>query len=79
MLRIFGLKDGLEFYVLDRENQGEYSDFCTNGPPGVCIFRVCRMLLSNEIMLHVALLARFTSRAPHIRAFPHRIGSAIWD
>jgi hypothetical protein len=37
LLRVFGLKDGLEFYVLDRENEGEYTDFCTNGPPGVCL------------------------------------------
>lgn len=35
MLRLFGLKDGLEFYVLDRENDGQYEDFCSNGPPGV--------------------------------------------
>ncbi|KAJ5602941.1 hypothetical protein N7537_005897 [Penicillium hordei] len=35
LLRLFGLKDGLAFYFLDRENQGEYSDFCSNGTPGL--------------------------------------------
>lgn len=32
MLRIFSLHDGLEFYILDRENQPEYKDFCSTGP-----------------------------------------------
>ncbi|TVY83919.1 Flavin-dependent halogenase armH4 [Lachnellula suecica] len=31
MLRLFGLKDGLGFYFLDRENQGNYTDFNCNG------------------------------------------------
>ncbi|KAL8835905.1 MAG: hypothetical protein Q9170_003132 [Blastenia crenularia] len=35
LLRIFGLKDGLVFEFLDRENQGEYTDWATNGPPGL--------------------------------------------
>ncbi len=35
LLRLFGLKDGLCFYFLDRENQGKYTDFCSNGTPGV--------------------------------------------
>ena len=35
LLRLFGLKDGLCFYFLDRENQGQYTDFCSNGTPGV--------------------------------------------
>jgi flavin-dependent dehydrogenase len=35
LLRLFGLKDGLEFYFLDRENQGKYTDFCSNGTPGL--------------------------------------------
>lgn len=34
LLRLFGLKDGLCFFVLDRENQGEYKDFHDNGTPG---------------------------------------------
>ncbi|KAL8728492.1 MAG: hypothetical protein Q9181_005326 [Wetmoreana brouardii] len=34
LLRLFGLKDGLTFYFLDRENQGEYKDFHDNGTPG---------------------------------------------
>lgn len=53
MLRIFGLKDGLEFYVLDRENPGEYTDFCTNGPPGLFLpgFQVERPM--SELMLTV--------------------------
>ena len=33
ILRLFGLKDGFCFYFLDRENQGEYTDFSTSGPP----------------------------------------------
>ncbi|KAF8319326.1 hypothetical protein DL93DRAFT_2164544 [Clavulina sp. PMI_390] len=33
LLRIFTLHDGLEFYTLDRENQPEYTDFCSGGPP----------------------------------------------
>ncbi|KAF8310577.1 hypothetical protein DL93DRAFT_2099349 [Clavulina sp. PMI_390] len=32
MLRLFTLHDGLEFYILDRENQPEYKDFCARGP-----------------------------------------------
>ena len=35
LLRLFGLKDGLCFYFLDRENQGKYTDFCSNGTPGL--------------------------------------------
>ena len=35
LLRLFGLKDGLCFYFLDRENQGKYTDFCCNGTPGL--------------------------------------------
>jgi flavin-dependent dehydrogenase len=35
LLRLFGLKDGLCFYFLDRENQGHYTDFCSNGTPGL--------------------------------------------
>ncbi|KAI4264516.1 MAG: hypothetical protein L6R42_000381 [Xanthoria sp. 1 TBL-2021] len=35
LLRLFGLKDGLCFYFLDRENQGQYTDFCSNGTPGL--------------------------------------------
>ena len=35
LLRLFGLKDGLCFYFLDREKQGEYTDFCSNGTPGL--------------------------------------------
>ncbi|RYP73519.1 hypothetical protein DL771_003558 [Monosporascus sp. 5C6A] len=34
LLRIFGVKDGLAFYFLDRENPGKYSDFLINGTPG---------------------------------------------
>lgn len=34
LLRIFGVKDGLAFYFLDRENLGNYSDFLINGTPG---------------------------------------------
>ncbi|RFU77149.1 flavin-dependent halogenase [Trichoderma arundinaceum] len=33
LLRIFGLKDGLCFYYLDRENQGKFTDFVINGTP----------------------------------------------
>ncbi|KAF9504504.1 hypothetical protein BS47DRAFT_1386223, partial [Hydnum rufescens UP504] len=33
LLRLFGIKDGLEFYILDRENPGKYKEFCNNGPP----------------------------------------------
>lgn len=33
LLRLFGFKDGLAFYFLDRENQGKYTDFCTVGTP----------------------------------------------
>ncbi|KAJ7725725.1 hypothetical protein B0H16DRAFT_1594082 [Mycena metata] len=33
LLRFFGLHSGLEFYVLDRENQGDYAVFCNNGAP----------------------------------------------
>lgn len=32
MLRIFSLHDGLEFYILDRENQPHYEDFANTGP-----------------------------------------------
>ena len=35
MLRIFGLKDGMCFYFLDREHQGSYTDFASNGTPGL--------------------------------------------
>ncbi|KAK5989590.1 Flavin-dependent halogenase malA [Cladobotryum mycophilum] len=35
LLRIFGVKDGLCFYFLDRENQGEYTDFVIKGTPGL--------------------------------------------
>ena len=35
MLRIFGLKDGLCFFYLDREKQEEYTDFIIGGTPGV--------------------------------------------
>ncbi|KAI4169806.1 MAG: hypothetical protein LQ343_005455 [Gyalolechia ehrenbergii] len=35
LLRIFGIKDGLAFDFLDRENQGHYTDWATNGPPGL--------------------------------------------
>ncbi|KAI9708956.1 MAG: hypothetical protein M1820_003650 [Bogoriella megaspora] len=35
MLRIFGLKDGMSFYFLDRENQRNYTDFASNGTPGL--------------------------------------------
>ena len=35
LLRLFGLKDGLCFYVLDREKQGAYTEFCSNGTPGL--------------------------------------------
>ena len=35
LLRLFGLKDGLCFYFLDRKNQGKYTDFCSNGTPGL--------------------------------------------
>ncbi|KAI4182039.1 MAG: hypothetical protein L6R41_006246 [Letrouitia leprolyta] len=35
LLRIFGIKDGLSFEFLDRENQGHYTDWTTNGPPGL--------------------------------------------
>lgn len=35
LLRLFGLKDGLCFYFLDREKQGQYTDFCSNGTPGL--------------------------------------------
>lgn len=35
LLRLFGLKDGLSFYFLDRKNQGKYTDFCSNGTPGL--------------------------------------------
>ena len=34
MLRIFGLKDCMAFYFLDRENQGKYTGFTSNGTPG---------------------------------------------
>lgn len=37
LLRLFGLKDGLCFYFLDRENQGQYTDFCSNGTPGLVL------------------------------------------
>lgn len=52
MLRLFGLKDGLCFYFLDRENQGKYSNFCSNGTPGLFLsgFQVerpiCELLLT---------------------------------
>ena len=35
LLRIFGLKDGMIFYFLDRENSGNYTDFASNGTPGL--------------------------------------------
>ena len=35
LLRLFGLKDGLSFYFLDREKQGNYTDFASNGTPGL--------------------------------------------
>lgn len=54
MLRIFGLKDGLEFYVLDRENPGEYSDFCSNGPPGVSALLIVHMT-SQRLTLYIQL------------------------
>nr|5WGU_A Chain A, Flavin-dependent halogenase [Malbranchea aurantiaca] len=37
LLRLFGLKDGLCFYFLDRENQGQYTDFCSVGAPGLVL------------------------------------------
>ncbi|GLB44800.1 putative tryptophan halogenase [Lyophyllum shimeji] len=33
LLRVFGLHNGLDFYVLDREHQPAYKEFCNNGPP----------------------------------------------
>ena len=35
LLRIFGMKDGLNFYTFDKHNQGEYSEFASNGPPAL--------------------------------------------
>ncbi|KAI9147086.1 Flavin-dependent halogenase malA [Paramyrothecium foliicola] len=35
LLRIFGMKDGLSFYFLDREKEGHYTDFLINGTPGL--------------------------------------------
>jgi flavin-dependent dehydrogenase len=35
LLRLFGLKDGMCFYFIDRENQGNYTDFASNGTPGL--------------------------------------------
>ena len=35
LLRLFGLKDGLCFYFLDRENPGKYTHYATNGPLGL--------------------------------------------
>ncbi|KAJ5738575.1 hypothetical protein N7493_001730 [Penicillium malachiteum] len=51
LLRLFALKDGLAFYFLDRENQGEYSDFCSNGTPGLFLsgFQVERSI--SELLL----------------------------
>ncbi|KAF9513387.1 hypothetical protein BS47DRAFT_1376734 [Hydnum rufescens UP504] len=33
LLHLFGIKDGLEFYILDRQNPRKYKEFCNNGPP----------------------------------------------
>jgi hypothetical protein len=51
LLRLFGLKDGLEFYCLDRDNDKPYTDFCTNGPPGLFLpgFQVERPI--SELLL----------------------------
>lgn len=51
LLRLFGLKDGLAFYTLDRENQGEYSDFTSHGPPAplVSTWQIERPM--NELLL----------------------------
>jgi flavin-dependent dehydrogenase len=53
LLRIFGLKDGLTFYFLDRENQGKYTDFASNGTPGLFLsgFQVERPM--SELLLTV--------------------------
>ncbi|KAL6698583.1 hypothetical protein J3F84DRAFT_405695 [Trichoderma pleuroticola] len=37
LLRIFGLKEGLCFYFLDRENQGKFDDFVINGTAGTLL------------------------------------------
>ncbi|KAL8935836.1 MAG: hypothetical protein Q9216_005236 [Gyalolechia sp. 2 TL-2023] len=51
LLRIFGIKDGLAFDFLDRENQGHYTDWATNGPPGLFLagFQMERPM--SELML----------------------------
>lgn len=51
LLRLFGLKDGFGFYIMDREKQGEYSDFCSNGVPGIWLntFHVERQI--SELLL----------------------------
>lgn len=37
LLRIFGLKDGLSFYTLDKYQPREYTYFASSGPPGLLL------------------------------------------
>jgi len=79
LLRIFGLKDGLEFYNLDRENQGEYTDFCANGPPSVCVSIHGPGILLCPTLGVVALPSWVPNRTTHIRATPYIVRSATWN
>ena len=79
LLRIFGLKDGLEFYNLDRENQGEYTDFCTNGPPGVGVSIHEPGVLLCLTLVIIALPSWVPSRTTHIRTTPYIVRSATWN
>lgn len=58
LLRIFGMKDGLNFYTMDKHNQGEYSEFASNGPPGLFLagFQVERSI--SELFLTIVAQRR---------------------
>ncbi|CAO1613247.1 unnamed protein product [Parajaminaea phylloscopi] len=51
LLRIFGMKDGLNFYTFDKHQQGAYSEFASNGPPALFLagFQVERPI--SELLL----------------------------
>lgn len=63
LLRIFGLKDGLEFYIMDRENQGKYKEFCNNGPP--MVIQTSANSFCNEPTLTICSI--FSSSSPGSR------------
>ena len=79
LLRIFGLKDGLEFYVLDRENPEGYTDFCTNGPPGVGVSIHGSAIFASSHTCVLALPSGVPSRTTHVRATPYVDRSAQWN